>query len=148
VSRGLQWATLSTSWRTRCSALAHPHRKLGGFLSGRGCKTILIHTTVMQMASLHWLGLLGWLLRMQVLLPDHPGDAKKHSNAWEQGLWAAKVGATTVGIGALFAVTGGGMLDKLYSCIPLLGSSRALPHAALLHPSQTLFRSSRQDKHA
>lgn len=42
----------------------------------------------------------------QVLLPSQPGDAKKHSNTWEQGLWAAKVGATTVGIGALFAVTG------------------------------------------
>ena len=81
----------------------------------------------MQMVSLHWLGLLaiGWLLRMQVLLPAQPGDAKKHSNAWEQGLWAAKVGVTTVGIGALFAVTGGGMLDKLYSCIPILGSSCA-----------------------
>ena len=63
---------------------------------------------------------------MQVLLPAQPGDAKKHSNAWEQGLWAAKVGATTVGIGALFAVTGGAMLNRLYGCIPVLGSFGAL----------------------
>ena len=45
-------------------------------------------------------------LAYQVLLPSQPGDSKKNSNAWEQGLWAAKVGATTVGIGALFAITG------------------------------------------
>lgn len=46
------------------------------------------------------------LLAYQVLLPAQPGDPKKQGTAWEQGLWAAKVGATTVGIGALFAVTG------------------------------------------
>ena len=45
-------------------------------------------------------------LAYQVLLPSQPGDSKRNSNAWEQGLWAAKVGATTVGIGALFAITG------------------------------------------
>ena len=43
---------------------------------------------------------------VQVLLPSQAGGAKKYSNVWEQGLWAAKIGATTVGIGALFAVTG------------------------------------------
>lgn len=55
----------------------------------------------------------------QVLLPAQPGAGEKQGTAWEQGLWAAKVGATTVGIGALFAVTGWPhlpMLSRSASC--------------------------------
>ena len=53
-----------------------------------------------------WIPNVTEMFAWQVLLPAQPGAGKKQGTAWEQGLWAAKVGATTVGIGALFAVTG------------------------------------------
>ena len=48
------------------------------------------------------------LLAYQLLLPaDEPdGRKKRAATAWENSVWAAKIGATTVGIGALFALTG------------------------------------------
>jgi hypothetical protein len=51
------------------------------------------------------------LLAYQLLLPEEHGKpSARLRTAWEQGIWAAKVGATTVGVGALFAVTGGSLL--------------------------------------
>lgn len=49
------------------------------------------------------------LLAYQLLLPaqpDSPTRKTRAATAWENSIWAAKVGATTVGIGALFALTG------------------------------------------
>ncbi|KAK9909726.1 hypothetical protein WJX75_006627 [Coccomyxa subellipsoidea] len=50
------------------------------------------------------------LLAYQLLLPADEPDGrhkKRAATAWENSVWAAKIGATTVGIGALFALTGG-----------------------------------------
>ncbi|BDA42345.1 probable transmembrane and coiled-coil domain-containing protein 4 at C-terminar half [Coccomyxa sp. Obi] len=49
------------------------------------------------------------LLAYQLLLPLEPDgqQPKRAATAWENSIWAAKIGATTVGIGALFALTGG-----------------------------------------
>ncbi|CAL8467974.1 g7512 [Coccomyxa elongata] len=49
------------------------------------------------------------LLAYQLLLPPEPDGQrrKRAATAWENSIWAAKIGATTVGIGALFALTGG-----------------------------------------
>ena len=47
------------------------------------------------------------LLAWQLALPRDRSGARRPATAWEQAAWAAKIGATTVGIGALFAVTGG-----------------------------------------
>lgn len=49
------------------------------------------------------------LLAYQLLLPADEPDGrhqKRAATAWENSVWAAKIGATTVGIGALFALTG------------------------------------------
>lgn len=48
------------------------------------------------------------LLAYQLLLPmEADGQRpKRAATAWENSIWAAKIGATTVGIGALFALTG------------------------------------------
>ena len=103
----------------------------------------------MQMAFLHRLGLLarGWLSRMQVLLPAQPGDAKKHSNAWEQGLWAAKVGATTVGIWRPVCSHRWGHAEQALQLHPYSGHLLRPTHAALLHPAR-LLRSSHLGKRA
>lgn len=46
------------------------------------------------------------LLAYRLLLPNGGNGARPPTNAWEVGLRAAAIGATTVGVGALFALTG------------------------------------------
>lgn len=46
------------------------------------------------------------LLAYQVMLPEGL-CAKAEMTSWQRGIRAAKIGATGVGIGALFALTGG-----------------------------------------
>jgi hypothetical protein len=46
------------------------------------------------------------LLAYRLLLPQEGGGGRPAATAWDVGMKAAKIGATTVGIGALFALTG------------------------------------------
>lgn len=74
------------------------------------------------------------LLAYQLLLPQEPGQVRNRpTTAWEQGLWAAKVGATTVGVGALFAVTGAAEC-RMTSHMLLHAPLQVIQYLACLNP--------------
>ncbi len=73
------------------------------------------------------------LLAYQLLLPAGPA-APAGPTAWQRGLRAAKIGATGVGVGALFAVTGGlaapAIAAGVGAAITLVGGAGAAAAAA------------------
>jgi len=73
------------------------------------------------------------LLAYQLLLPAGPA-AQAGPTAWQRGLRAAKIGATGVGVGALFAVTGGlaapAIAAGVGAAITLVGGAGAAAAAA------------------
>eukprot|EP00884_Botryococcus_braunii_P013340 jgi/Botrbrau1/22006/Bobra.0024s0022.1 len=70
------------------------------------------------------------LLAYRLLLPNGHQDTRVPTNAWEIGVRAAKIGATTVGIGALFALSGGlaapAIAASMGAAIGLAGGSAAM----------------------